>query len=150
MQKYFFLRLHWLFGTTVYNISNLLRSGGIYQCYGSAGNAEKSEDTRNFLVCSWMCDTITNIPLECCKCISGILYAKSCGYNSDGEVVKKYIIRLDLVSRFNMIIAIPYAAAFITLGTTNPGSVVFYARIIQFRQCCLRLVGFRSCFSACL
>lgn len=103
-----------ILSATVYNISNLLDQA-VFTNVMAAQGMPKKEYTELLGMFSGQYDTITNIPLSVASALAASFMPSLVATIQTGS--RKDIHRkIDLVSRFNMIIAIPCAAAFITLG----------------------------------
>ncbi len=103
-----------ILSATVYNISNLLDQAVFTNAMAAQGMPKK-EYTELLGMFSGQYDTITNIPLSVASALAASFMPSLVATIQTGSR-KEIHNKIDLVSRFNMIIAIPCAAAFITLG----------------------------------
>lgn len=103
-----------ILSATVYNISNLLDQAVFTNVSAAQGIAEK-EYTELLGMFSGQYDTMTNIPLSVASALAASFMPSLVATIHTGNR-KQIHNKIDLVSRFNMIIAIPCAAGFIVLG----------------------------------
>ncbi len=103
-----------ILSATVYNISNLLDQAVFTNVMASQGVAEK-EYTALLGMFSGQYDTMTNIPLSVASALAASFMPSLVATIHTGNR-KQIHEKIDLVSRFNMIIAVPCAAGFIALG----------------------------------
>lgn len=103
-----------ILSATVYNISNLLDQAVFTNIMAIQGMPEK-EYTELLGMFSGQYDTMTNIPLSVASALASSFMPSLVATIQTGNR-KQIHNKIDLVSRFNMIIAIPCAAGFITLA----------------------------------
>lgn len=103
-----------ILSATVYNISNLLDQAVFTNIMAAQGMPEK-EYTELLGMFSGQYDTMTNIPLSVASALAASFMPSLVATIQTGNR-KQIHSKIDLVSRFNMIIAIPCAAGFITLA----------------------------------
>lgn len=103
-----------ILSATVYNISNLLDQAVFTNIMAIQGVAEK-EYTELLGMFSGQYDTMTNIPLSVASALAASFMPSLVATIQTGNR-KQIHNKIEMVSRFNMIIAIPCAAGFITLA----------------------------------
>ena len=103
-----------ILSATVYNISNLLDQAVFTNIMAIQGVPEK-EYTELLGMFSGQYDTMTNIPLSVASALAASFMPSLVATIQTGTR-KEIHGKINLVSRFNMIIAIPCAAGFITLA----------------------------------
>lgn len=103
-----------ILSATVYNISNLLDQAVFTNIMAIQGVPEK-EYTKLLGMYSGQYDTMTNIPLSVASALAASFMPSLVATIQTGKR-KQIHEKIELVSRFNMFIAIPCSAGFITLA----------------------------------
>ena len=103
-----------ILSATVYNISNLIDQTMFSNIMAAQGMAEKEYSSLLGLL-NGQYDTMTNIPLSVSSALAASFMPSLVATMQTGNR-KQIHSKINMVSRFNMLIAIPCAAGFITLS----------------------------------
>lgn len=103
-----------ILSATVYNISNLINQTMFSNIMAAQGMAEKEYSSLLGLL-NGQYDTMTNIPLSVSSALAASFMPSLVATMQTGNR-KQIHSKINMVSRFNMLIAIPCAAGFITLS----------------------------------
>ena len=135
-----------ILSATVYNISNLIDQTMFSNIMAAQGMAEKEYSSLLGLL-NGQYDTMTNIPLSVSSALAASFMPSLVATMQTGNR-KQIHSKINMVSRFNMLIAIPCAAGFITLSGPIL-NLLYFNQDNAIPSLMLRIGGISVDFSAC-